>query len=61
MGLSHGWSVERFLERSEGLTPKGDSYRNLCLGCDAFHEEVLGPVIAELRASRLARRAAVAG
>jgi MoaA/NifB/PqqE/SkfB family radical SAM enzyme len=55
MGLEHGWSRERFLERSERLTPKGELYRNLCLGCDAFHEEVLGLRIEELRASRLAR------
>jgi hypothetical protein len=61
MGLTHGWSVERFVERSCVLTPKGKAYRNLCIGCDAFHEEVLGPVIAELRAERLARGAAVAG
>jgi len=61
MGLAHGWSVERFLERSERLNPKGEPYRNLCLGCDAFHEEVLGPVLARLRASRIARRAALAG
>jgi hypothetical protein len=60
MGLSHGWSVDRFLERCESVTPKGEVYRNLCLGCDAFHEEVLGPVIEELRARRLGRRAVMA-
>jgi len=36
MGLEHGWSVERFLEKSR----VGD-YQNLCIGCDAFHDEVL--------------------
>jgi MoaA/NifB/PqqE/SkfB family radical SAM enzyme len=56
MGLEHGWTEERFLERSQRLTPKGELYRNLCFGCDAFHEEVLGPRIDELRAARLARR-----
>lgn len=41
MGISHGWSVEKFLEKSETRLPSGRSYRNLCIGCDAFHEEVL--------------------
>lgn len=36
MGLSHGWSEEKFLEKSR----VGD-YANLCIGCDAFHDEVL--------------------
>jgi hypothetical protein len=57
MGLSLGWSVDRFLERSRTVTPKGQAYGNLCIGCDAFHEEVLGPVIEERRAARLGRRA----
>jgi hypothetical protein len=61
MGLAHGWSVEQFVARSRGLTPRGEAYGNLCIGCDAFHEEVLGPVIAGLRARRLARRAVLAG
>lgn len=36
MGLAHGWSVEKFLEKS-----RVGEYANLCVGCDAFHEEVL--------------------
>ena len=36
MGLEHGWSVEKFLEKS-----KVGDYQNLCIGCDAFHDEVL--------------------
>jgi hypothetical protein len=60
MGLTHGWSVERFVERSRMVTPQGETFRNLCIGCDAFHEEVLGPIIAELRAERLSRRAMIA-
>jgi hypothetical protein len=56
MGLTLGWSVDRFLQRCETVTPKGETYRNLCIGCDAFHEEVLGPVIEDLRARRLGRR-----
>jgi len=42
MGISHGWSVERFLERSKVTLASGRTYQNLCVGCDAFHREVLG-------------------
>ena len=47
MGISHGWSVEKFYEKSARLLPDGQSYRNLCIGCDAFHDEVLsaGPLV----------------
>ena len=41
MGISHGWSVEKFLEKSRTVLPSGRIYQNLCIGCDAFHEEVL--------------------
>jgi hypothetical protein len=41
MGVAHGWSVEEFLARSLRILPSGRAYRNLCVGCDAFHEEVL--------------------
>jgi hypothetical protein len=41
MGIAHGWSVEKFLEKSARRLPSGRLYRNLCIGCDAFHEEVL--------------------
>lgn len=58
MGLTHGWDVERFLAESETETPSGKPYRNLCIGCDRFHEKVLGPVIEELKQQRIARRAA---
>jgi hypothetical protein len=55
MGLAHGWDVATFIERSRTRTPTGRDYRNLCVGCDRFHEEVLAPVIAGLRRDRLAR------
>jgi hypothetical protein len=49
MGISSGWSVEKFLEKSQVVLPSGKLYRNLCIGCDAFHEEVLmretGPLV----------------
>jgi hypothetical protein len=41
MGLAHGWTVEKFLEKSRVTLPSGRVYQNLCVGCDRFHEEVL--------------------
>jgi hypothetical protein len=41
MGLAHGWSEEKFLAASTTRDPLGREYRNLCIGCDRFHEEVL--------------------
>jgi hypothetical protein len=55
MGIAHGWSEATFVERSATTTPAGEPYRNLCIGCDRFHEEVLGPI---LEAARERRRAA---
>jgi MoaA/NifB/PqqE/SkfB family radical SAM enzyme len=60
MGLAYGWSMERFLGACETVTPGGSPYRNLCIGCDRFHEEVLGPVVRDLRDRRRARRDAAA-
>ncbi len=54
MGLAHGWEVSDFLEKSRTTTPDGRPYRNLCIGCDRFHEQVLKPVIEEIRNRRLA-------
>lgn len=45
MGLSAGWTLETFLEKSKVLLPSGRTYQNLCIGCDRFHEEVLGPLL----------------
>ena len=41
----YGWSEERFLAQSHTSTPNGTPYQNLCIGCDRFHEQVLGPVL----------------
>lgn len=41
MGISRGWSVDRFLEKSTVTLASGRTYQNLCIGCDAFHREVL--------------------
>ena len=56
MGLQHGWSEAKFIERSTTTTPRGEPYRNLCIGCDRFHLEVLGPVIEDARRRRHAAR-----
>jgi len=48
MGIAHGWSVENFMARSTTTLPSGKLYRNLCIGCDRFHEEVLGATTGEL-------------
>jgi hypothetical protein len=41
MGISLGWSVDKFLQKSQMTLPGGRVYQNLCLGCDAFHREIL--------------------
>ena len=56
MGLDYGWSEEEFVARSATTTPRGAPYRNLCIGCDRFHEEVLGPILDEARARRRTAR-----
>jgi hypothetical protein len=56
MGLAHGWSETQFLERSNTQTPGGKPYQNLCIGCDAFHREVLGPVLDGARERRRAAK-----
>jgi len=60
MGISHGWDVDRFFAESATATPAGRAYRNLCIGCDRFHAEVLAPTVEARRRERLARRQAAA-
>lgn len=45
MGISHGWTMEKFIEKSTIRLPSGKLYQNFCVGCDAFHEEVLMPLV----------------
>ncbi len=45
MGVTRGWSVEKFVEASTIRLPSGKTYQNFCVGCDKFHEEVLIPTI----------------
>jgi len=59
MGLAYGWSEADFAARSNTLTPAGRPYQNLCIGCDSFHQDVLGPVLEGARQRRIARRAAL--
>jgi len=56
MGLAYGWSEAKFVGASRTTTPQGADYRNLCIGCDRFHAEVLGPILDEARARRRAKR-----
>jgi hypothetical protein len=52
MGQDYGWDEATFIARSLTATPQGAPYRNLCIGCDAFHEQVLGPVLEAARSRR---------
>jgi hypothetical protein len=58
MGLSYGWSEAKFVQASRTLTPAGKPYQNLCIGCDRFHERVLGPLLEEARRRRRAAKEA---
>ena len=60
MGIAHGWDEALFTAASRTTLPDGQPYENICIGCDRFHREHLGPVIAEARARRIAARNAVA-
>lgn len=50
MGITRGWSVEKFHEKSRVTLPSGRIYQNLCVGCDRFHDEVLAPALVQLDA-----------
>jgi hypothetical protein len=58
MGIAAGWSVDKFIEKSRTTTPAGRPYQNLCIGCDAFHAEMLGPVLERALQRRREKRAA---
>ena len=59
MGLAYGWSTDAFVESARTVTPAGRSFQNLCIGCDALHAQVLGPVLARARERRRSTRALV--
>lgn len=48
MGLEYGWTEETFLQKSTTTMPDGTPYQNLCIGCDAFHDEVLVPQLVSI-------------
>jgi pyruvate-formate lyase-activating enzyme len=56
MGIQYGWDEARIIAASRTQLPDGTPYENLCIGCDRFHEQVLGPVIEEAKARRRAAR-----
>jgi len=56
MGLAYGWSEAQFIAASRTALPDGTPYQNLCIGCDRFHEEKLGPVLEQARARRRAAK-----
>jgi hypothetical protein len=56
MGFAYGWGEAKFLAASRTTTPTGEPYQNLCIGCDRFHEQVLGPVLEAAQARRRAAR-----
>ncbi|MBM3786773.1 MAG: radical SAM/SPASM domain-containing protein [Acidobacteria bacterium] len=48
MGLTFGWTEADFLEKSKRVLPNGAAYQNLCIGCDAFHHEMLPAALVTL-------------
>ena len=60
MGIAAGWDEATFVARSLTTRPDGQPYRNLCIGCDAFHREHLGSVLAAASARRSAARGTAA-
>lgn len=57
MGLASGWSRAAFREASHVTDPTGRAFANVCLGCDAYFDRLLGKEIAQIRQKRLAARA----
>ena len=56
MGIANGWSPEQFREASVTQKPDGTRFANLCIGCDRFHDEVMGPVIRSIAEERRTAR-----
>ncbi len=52
MGIRYGWSVDKFLAKSRTRLPSGAEYQNLCVGCDAFHDEVLAAGLVQIEGDR---------
>ena len=56
MGIAYGFSEQDFIAQSRTRRPDGAAYENLCIGCDRFHAQVLGPVLEEARQRRRAAK-----
>lgn len=59
MARTGGWDEAQFKRRSTAKDGTGKTVSNMCLGCDAFFEEILGDQLQLLRAERLANRSTV--
>lgn len=53
MGIANGWSRERFRAAATVTDPRGREFANVCIGCDAYFEEVLSQELRKLRSERL--------
>ena len=56
MGIAYGFGEQDFIAQSRTRRPDGAAYENLCIGCDRFHAQVLGPVLEEARQRRRAAK-----
>ncbi len=54
MGDYVGWDRDTFRRHSATTQPNGETFENLCIGCDAFFEDTLGAALRDMRAERLA-------
>jgi len=57
MGESAGWDAATFRAKSVAIDGTGREVANMCLGCDRYFEEILGPQLRALRQTRLSARA----
>lgn len=60
MGVAYGWDEARMNAAAVTTLPDGRPYQNLCIACDRFHADVLGPILAQARARRLGAAAIAA-
>lgn len=59
MGELDGWQEADYLDACHTQSPTKENYANICIGCDKFHQEVLGPRLETLRGQRRAKRLGV--
>ena len=56
MGEAYGWSREDFIAQSVKTDPTGRTVENLCLGCDRFFQQVMGPILEQAAQRRRSLR-----